>query len=396
MRLKVGFLLGLAAIAACRAPEALDQAEAASTDVDALQARVEARLEPSPALDQPGFAFAAVGPNNARIIITSGAASIEHALPITPDTVFHVASLSKQITAAMLAHAILDGHVSLDDPVSQWIPEAQHFGDQLTVAHLVYMTSGVPEYYSLGRASGRPWVTFHYFDIQEALETSLAEESLEFEPGTRWAYSNINYMLIAEIVARAYGRPFEALAHDRLFAPLGMDRTLIHADITTVAPGRADAYAPRTQDRVDWLKADGEIHAAEGEGWMLLRRNAPHYGGSGVLSSLSDWMVWQTEMHERSVFGDAFWELMFSTRRFDHDKDNDAFGLVHSTYERRAMLWYAGGDIDTTTHAIYFPETGARLVCLSNAPAEDCGDQIYAALPALQEAGWLGADPQPD
>ncbi|MGB6231009.1 MAG: serine hydrolase domain-containing protein [Litorimonas sp.] len=340
----------------------------------------ETVTEPTPSdLDRPGHIVGLVTQDGLQVIDAAGAANIEQARPITPDAVFHIASLSKQITAAALAHAVLDDHVSLDDPVSLHLPEAAKYGDELTVAHLVYMTSGLTDYTSVRRQDGRPWATFHYFTTDDAIEASLSVDALKFRPGTAWDYSNVNYMLITRIVEAAYDRPFADVVEARIFRPLGMKVSLIHDDVTRIVPNRADAYIERNAGVLDALRGGAAIQARDEGGWVLIRRNAPHYGGSGVLTSLSDWSLWLEEMLSHETFGEEFWTLMRRTQTFEHDKANDAFGLVHGRLGEFDTLWYEGGDIDASSYMVALPSEGAALACFANDPSESCRERVMNA-----------------
>ncbi|NRA30208.1 MAG: beta-lactamase family protein [Parvularculaceae bacterium] len=303
-----------------------------------------------------------------------GPADLESGRAVDMDTVFHIASLSKQITAAGLAMAILDGHVRLDDPVSKHIPEAAHYGDDLTVAHLVYFTSGLTEPYGLARPGDFPWAPHFYYGLDELIDTSLAKPELRFEPGSEWQYNNINYMLIARIVSRAYDQPFSDVIDAKIFAPLGMSSSLINDDITQVVPLRANGIVPRNPNNVAAFRAAG-VDIKDDGGPILIRRTVAHYGGSGVMTSLTDWAKWQQEALTRDVFGDAFWELMTRRQRFDHDKDNDAFGLVHGNVQGTPVLWFSGGDIDASSQSYIAPDAGVATVCFSNQPGFDCSGQ---------------------
>ncbi|MEL6370049.1 MAG: serine hydrolase domain-containing protein [Pseudomonadota bacterium] len=345
-------------------------------------------LKPEKSTDRPGYIISIIDNEGALYTATSGAANLEYQQPVTEESVFHIASLSKQITAAALAHAVLDGKVRLDDQVSKWIPETKKYGSDLTVAHLVYMTSGLTEYYDVPRSSGQPWVTFDYFNVDEAIAASLSADKLRFQPGTAWAYSNINYMLLTEIVKKAYGKPFPDIVREKIFVPLGMVRARVHWDTTTVILNRADAYAPRTTETIDDLRTYADIDIGEGTGeasdpvgepisdwtdnWVLIRRNAPHFGGSGIMTSMAEWRLWLQEGLTQEKLGAPFWAQMLARQTFQHPKDNDAFGLVHGTFEGRATLWYSGGDIDTSTYSVIYPDDGLAFACFANNPDTSC------------------------
>ena len=354
-----------------------------------LQDALDESFPSSPDVTQPGFVLRISKSGAAVFQATSGAADIEQARLITSDTVFHIASLSKQITAAALAHAIEDGLVSLDDPVSRWVPETQKYGDDLTIAHLVYMTSGLTEYTDMPAPGDRPWATFHYFTTDDAIDASLSAETLQFEPGTAWRYNNINYMLIAHIVGQAYEAPFSAVVREKIFKPLGMTASLTNDDITTIIPNRANGYLPRLQPVLEDLRNGAKIQVQSTDDLVMIRRNAPHYGGSGVMTSMDDWSKWQSELLTHRVFGDAYWALMKSRKVFDHDKTNDAFGLVHGEQDGRATLWYSGGDIDTSTYAVTFPDAGVSVACFSNNPLDSCEQKAREAIEILIELDAL-------
>ena len=165
--------------------------------------------------DIGGFAAAVTDETGTLKTVVHGPADPESSQSVTSDTVFHIASLSKQITGAALAMAIRDGQLTLDDPVSRHIPEARHYGDSLTIAHLLYFTSGLTEAYDLPRKSGLPWSTHYYFTVDEAIATSLTVPDLQFQPGSEWRYNNINFQLIAEIVERTYDMPFSDFVSQR-------------------------------------------------------------------------------------------------------------------------------------------------------------------------------------
>jgi CubicO group peptidase (beta-lactamase class C family) len=338
----------------------------------------DAPSRPDDDLSKPGYIVGMIEGDEYTTLESTGAADIEQSRPITDETVFHVASLSKQITAAALAHAILDGRVSLEDPASQYIPELRKYENQLTVAHLVYMTSGLTEYTSVPRQDGHPWATFHYFTVDDAIEASLSVGALKFEPGKSWDYSNINYMLITRIVEAAYDQDFADIVKTRIFAPLGMHASLINDDTTQIIPNRAHAYIARNEATLSALREGAQIDAREDSGLIMIHRNAPHYGGSGVMTSLSDWSLWMQEMISHKTFGDDFWALMKRTQTFDHEKSNDAFGLVHGQIDDHKTLWYEGGDIDASSYMVVIPSEQIGVVCFANDPSNSCRPHVMA------------------
>ena len=334
----------------------------------------------------PGYAVGIIRNGQMAFAKGYGLANLEDRVPITPDTVFHLASLSKQFTASAIALLILDHKLSIDDPVARYIPETTKYGPDLRIKHLVYMTSGLHEYFDVPRPGGLPWYSAYRFTRDDALAAALSPPSLEFAPGTKWAYSNTNYMLLTKIAEKISGQSFARFMHSRVFAPLGMDSTLIDDDTTLVIPHRAIGYAPRSGKVLDEL-AKVNIRAQDGVGFVRLDRNSPHYGGSGVFSSIADLAKWDANWYTQRLAGPGFTGLMNKRIKFQHDKDNDAFGLVFGNYNGEQSIWYAGDDIDSSTYMIRFPDKQMTVIVLSNNPLGDSEERTMKILKALHSVG---------
>jgi CubicO group peptidase (beta-lactamase class C family) len=304
-----------------------------------------------------------------------GYANLEYNIPITPETGFNLASLSKQFTAACLAILILEGKVSLDDNVKKFIPELPDYCYPVKIKHLVYMTSGIPEYFNLSRKSGLAWNPYYYFTTDSAIQASLSIMKLEYKPGTVWSYSNINYMLLTKIIEKVSGKSFAAFAEDRLFLPLGMKNTIVNDDITEIIKNRAVGYAERNQKNLNAFLKTG-MRLNKDYGLIQVHRNSPHYGGSGVYSTINDLFLWNKNWYTHQFGGRAFYNLMHKRMKFDHPKDNDAFGLVFGNYNGAETVWYAGSDLGSSTFMIRFPKQKFTIACLSN--FDDGNAQNYA------------------
>ena len=334
----------------------------------------------------PGYAVALIKDGEFVFSRGFGLANLDDNIAITPETSFHLASLSKQFTAAAVALLILDHKIALSDPVSKYVPETAKYGDGLRIEHLVYMTSGLHEYTEEPRKNGVPWMTFYYFTRDEAIAAALQPDHLEFAPGTAWAYRNINYMLLTKIVEVVSHEPFAVFMRDRVFAPLGMLHSEINDDSTEIIPHRATGYALRSDPRVIKELAGVGVAIKSGTGWVRLVRVAPHFGGSGVFTTLNDLLLWDRNWYTGTVGGPQFTELMDKRIKFQHDKDNDAFGLVWRSNFGYPMLDYSGGDTDTSTYMARFPQQHFTIICLSNMPLGDAEGKANALLDLLH--GW--------
>jgi CubicO group peptidase (beta-lactamase class C family) len=336
--------------------------------------------------NSPGYALAIIRDGAFAFAKGYGLANLDDGIPITPETSFHLASVSKQFTAAAVALLILDHKIALTDPVAKYIPETAKYGGGLRIEHLIYMTSGLHEYTDVPRQNGDPWATFFYFTRDEAVQDALRPDYLEFSPGTQWAYRNTNYMLLTKIVEVVSHQSFSSFMNDRLFAPLGMSHSEIDDDSTKVIRHRATGYAPRSDPQVIKELASAGIVIKPGDGWVRLLRISPHFGGSGVFTTLDDLLLWDRNWYTGGLAGPAFTELMNRRQKFQHDKDNDAFGLVWRTHYGHPMLDYSGADTDTSTYMARFPEQRLTVVVLSNMPLGDAEGKADALLDLLH--GW--------
>ena len=314
-----------------------------------------------------------------------GLANLDDSIPITPETSFHLASLSKQFTGAAIALLILDHKIALSDPVAKYVPEVAKYGDGLQIEHLVYMTSGLHEYTDEPRKSRMPWMTYYYFTREEAIAAALQPDQLEFTPGTKWAYRNINYILLTMIVEVVSHQNFAEFMQRRIFGPLGMSHSNVNDDTSQVIPHRATGYALRSDQRVIQELAQAGVTIKPREGWVRLVRVSPNFGGSGVFTTISGLLLWDNNWYAGTL-GGQFTELMNKRMKFRHDKDNDALGLVWRTSYGHGMLDYSGGDTDTSTYMARFPEQRLTVICLSNMPLGDAEGKAQAALDLLH--GW--------
>ncbi len=337
----------------------------------------------------PGYVLGLIKDGNLVFAKGYGQANLDDGIALTPRTAFHLASLSKQFTGAAVALLILAGKLSLEDPVSKYIPETAKYGSNLRVKHLVYMTSGLHEYTDLPRSNGLPWMAFYYFTRNEAISAALKPDKLEFTPGTQWSYRNINYMLLTRIVEKISGQSYATFMQEMVFRPLGMLHSDINDDSTLIIPHRATGYAPRADPEVIKALADNGVQIRPGKGWVRLARVSPHYGGSGVFSTLEDLAKWDANWYTPKLGGDAFTALMNKRMRFQHDKDNDAFGLVWRELYKRQMLDYSGGDTDTSTYMARFPAEHFTIICLSNMPLGKAEDKSHEVLELLHQSGKI-------
>ena len=268
--ISVLFLFALMSISktACAADDTVDR----KTD-----ARIDAIFSPLADAKSPGAAVLVRKDGRAVFQRGYGVRDLSSLAKIDAETNFRLASCSKQFTAMSIMLLVHDGKLRYDDKLTDLFPEFPDYGRNITVRNLLNHVSGLPDYEDL-MDSLYPdrWTAENQIQDREVLSLLETQKMTKFPPGTKWAYSNSGYVVLGLIAAKASGKSFPQLLHDRIFAPLGMDHTLAYVN------GKGDVRN----------RADG--HRKEGSSWKQTDQSSTSatLGDGGVYSSLADLAKW--------------------------------------------------------------------------------------------------------
>lgn len=343
----------------------LGSAPAAAQDAPGMEpadtpesARVDSLFAEWEGLDRPGAAVAVL--KDGRIVLERGygSAQLEHEVPITPRTVFHVASVTKQFIAFGVALLAERGRVSLDDDVRAHLPEVPDLGATVTLRHLIHHTSGVRDQWELLAMAG--WRLDDVITTEHVLGLMARQRELNFPPGSEYLYSNMGYTLLAEVISRAGGKPFPEWMEENVFRPLGMESTHLHVDHEHLVPGRAYSYSP----------AGGDSDA-EWENAVLSYAVA---GATSLFTTAGDLARWLRNFETAEVGGRAVIGQMHQRGVLtDGDTISYAFAIGRGEHRGRETWGHSGGDAGFRSHVIRFPEERLGVVVLSNAGTFDPG-----------------------
>jgi CubicO group peptidase (beta-lactamase class C family) len=200
------------------------QAPEASTPKSDIDARSQQVLDSHVKADEPGCSAAVAIDGRVTWTGFRGMANMATHTKINADTMFDIASVSKQFTATAILLLANDGKLSLTDPISHQLPELPAWAATVTVADLMHQVSGIPDYVGLLHAAGYQ-LSDHTTQAQ-AVKALTAVPELEFTPGSRFDYSNSNYMLLGEIAQRVSGQPLPQFLQSRIFRPLDLVMSL--------------------------------------------------------------------------------------------------------------------------------------------------------------------------
>ncbi|MYA42924.1 MAG: beta-lactamase family protein [Gemmatimonadetes bacterium] len=299
-----------------------------------------------------------------------GIGQMDHRIPLGGESVFYLASVSKQFAAAAIVIAEHEGHLSMDDPVSAHIPEFPTYAQgAVTIRHLVHHTSGVRDYLTLMRLAGTPYENI--LSDEDMLGLITRQRELNFVPGTEHLYSNSGYVLMAEIVKRATGRSLRAYADEKIFRPLGMSNTHFHDDRLQVVPGRVFSYDPPAAGAG---RTDADGRGRTGGGWRAGHGWRTSYlidfdkvGDGGLYSSVADLAKWDRAFYEDVLGVPGFAERMYR-RGVLAGGDTIAYARGLSVGERRglARVSHGGGFMAFRTMIARYPEQRTTVITLCN------------------------------
>ena len=298
--------------------------------------------------NSPGCALAVV--KDGEIIYKKGygVANLEYDIPITPKTIFHVASVSKQFTAMAIVLLAQEGKLSLEDDVRQYIPELPDFGETITIRHLIHHTSGLRDQWSLLEAAG--WRLDDVITTDDVMELVRRQRELNFKPGAEYLYCNTGYTLLAVIAERVSGKSFRDFCDEHIFQPLGMHNTHFHDDHRTIVKNRAYSYSSKDEG--------GFQHAVLSYATV---------GATSLFTTVEDLSLWDQNFYDGTVGGATVTEEM-ETRGILNDGGQlrYAFGLNIGEYKGLKVVEHSGGDAGYRSHLMRFPEQRFSMAILCN------------------------------
>ncbi|MEX1129998.1 MAG: serine hydrolase domain-containing protein [Vicinamibacterales bacterium] len=296
----------------------------------------------------PGCALAVYQGDAVAYRKAYGMANLDHDIPLTPSTVFHVASISKQFTGTAILLLAQDGKLSLDDDIRKHLPELQDFGKTITIRQLANHTSGLRDQWDLLGLAGWRYSRDLITD-DDVMELLVRQKDLNFPPGDRHLYSNSGFTLLAVIVSRVSGQSFREFTTERIFKPLGMTRTHFRDNFAEIVKHQAYGYAP-VRDT-----------------FRLSVTNFDTAGATSLLTTVEDLLKWHANFDTRTVGGDALQSALLERGLLNSgSRISYAFGITHGTYRGVPTVGHGGSDAGYRADFVRFPEQKLGVATLCN------------------------------
>lgn len=344
-------------------------AQANAPSASEVAAFAEPLLAKSYAVDGPGAAVLVARGDQLLFRGARGMASLELGVPLSPDHVFRIGSVTKQFGGAAVLRLAEEGKLSLDDPLSKFLPDYPN-GAAISVRQLLNHTSGVKSYTDIEGVMDGP--------IRRDLDTaslvaSFKDLPADFAPGTDWAYNNSGYVLVGAVIEAASGQAWHQYLEQALLAPLGLGQTRYGAD-NLLVHGMTQGY----------VGSDTKAVPAP-----FLSMTQPHIAGA-LISTVDDLWRWNQALHNGKVLTPASYQAMITPEAAAVEA-RYGLGLVAGSVRGRPQLSHGGGIFGFSTHLLYVPEQQLSVVVLQNSNGGADPAQI-----AVKLAAFALGDPYPE
>ncbi|QCW28460.1 beta-lactamase family protein [Lysobacter enzymogenes] len=329
------------ASAAAPAPAATRAAEDA--ELRALADRLLVQNAPEGA---PGIAVLVARGDRVLYRGARGLAEVELGVPLSPDQVFRIGSVTKQFAAAGLLKLVEAGKVGLDDPLSKYVKDYPN-GDAIQVRQLLDHTSGVKSYTGIDG--------YMHESIKRELNTAqliavFKDLPADFAPGQDYRYNNSGYVLLGAVIEAASGRPWHEYLRETLLQPLGLAHTR-YGDVRTLIPGMVAGYARR----------DGAVLPM-----AFLDMSQPHAAGA-LVSTLDDLWRWNRALHGGRVLSAQYYREMISAHgKARHGEYGYGYGIGRMPMHGRLTYAHGGGIFGFASYLLYEPTSATTVAVLSN------------------------------
>lgn len=298
--------------------------------------------------DSPGCALSVMREGKVIYSRGYGMADLDHDIPISPSSVFHVASISKEFTAASILMLAEEGKLSIDDDIHKYIPELPDFGVRITLRHLLLHTSGIRDQWTLLVMNG--WrLNQDLITDQDVLDILSKQKALNFPPGDQFLYSNSGYTLLAQTVKRVSGKTLREFTRERIFGPLGMTHTFFRDNHAEIVKNQAYGYVPAGKGKFELRIPDFDT-----------------VGATSLLTTVEDFAKWDANFDQPKLAPNVIAKMQERGRLNSGAPIDYGFGLMPGVYRGLAFTGHGGSDAGYKADYLRFPKERLAVACQCN------------------------------
>jgi len=324
--------------------------------------QVDAIFRPVANEQSPGMAVGVIRDGKLVFAKGYGVADLEKKTPITPDTDFRLASVTKQFTAMSIMLLVHDGKLHYDDTLGKIFPEFPEYGGAITIRELLNHTSGLKDYgelYLKQMGENTPMEQVPQLLDKDVLKILEQQTATEFPPGTKWEYSNSGYAVLAMVIQKVSGQPYQDFVRERIFKPLGMNKTIAFVKQLNEVPNRAFGY---NKDKISGKFVFGDQSPTSAV-----------LGDGGIYTSIKEMAKWDKGLREHKLLSEAeMREAMTPVPVTEGRKRKDGtmieygFGWFLDPYKGHERNYHDGGTTGFLTTIQRFPKDGLTVIVLAN------------------------------
>ncbi len=312
-----------------------------------------------------------------------GLANVEWNAAVTPDTIFQSGSVGKQFTATAVMMLVEEGKVGLGDPIKKYFPDAPEAWNDIKVHNLLSHTSGLGEYETGARTkAGGPFYMRLDF-TEDELYKKIAEMPMDFKTGEDWSYRNTNYVLLGILIHRVTGKFYGDFLQERIFKPLGMNRTRIISE-EDIIPRRASGYR----------LVKGELKNQE---WVSPSLNSTADGA--LYFTVEDLQKWDAALYTEKLLKKASLERMWTVEKLNNGKPNKAnygFGWEMKDVNGHRMIGHGGAWQGFTCYIARYVDDRLTIVALTNLDSGHANpDKIVSGVAAIYNPALKAVEEKP-
>ena len=297
--------------------------------------------------NKPGLSVIITKKDSILYIGNFGSANLDKALPITENTIFDIASVSKQFTGMAIALLEEKGEIDVNDKIGKYLPDLPELMNDITIDQLIHHSSGIRDWPVLFGLKG--WQPEDSISMDDIFEMLKKQESLNFTPGTEFSYSNSNYNLLAKIVEVVTDTTFNSWIHDFIFVPLRMNNTFLVENNSQNTGITANSYV------------------YSGHNYLPFSNNLNAPGSSSLRSSTFDMSKWMTNFHSKTLGGNSAFDKLTQKGNLNSSKTiNYGYGLNITEIKNMNVYMHDGVFGGYRSGTAFFPEENIGIVILSN------------------------------
>jgi len=291
----------------------------------------------------PGIALRIIQDGKATKTATYGLANLELNVPVKPETVFEIGSITKQFTAAGILLLQQDGRLSVDNPLSRHLKNIPGSWTKITIRHLLSHTSGIKSYTGLTGFE----LTRHL--TQEQFIHAIGEYPLEFQPGESWKYCNSGFNLLGFIIENVSHKKYWDFMREHIFAPLEMTATRDRRP-GDIIPNRAAGYE---QTNHIWINRDYDLTDV--------------FAAGAIVSNIEDLTKWNAALDCDVILNFSSKEQMWTPAKLNNGKSTKyGFGWFIETVEGHRNIGHNGSTSGFSASIQRFPDDKLAVILLSN------------------------------